>query len=168
MSTIVLIGFMGAGKTTVSKKLSEVLNKPLIDMDVHLVGNLGCSINDYFETYGESAFRMQETALLKSCLQEEGVIATGGGVVLQEENQKLLKDHLVVYLKADVDQLIDRIRQDKKQIRPLAESSKDEELRQLFFLREKHYETLADITIDTNSKTPEEVVAEIVKQVESL
>lgn len=165
MAAIVLIGFMGAGKTTISRKLSMQLKKPLIDMDTKLVEEVGCSISQYFELHGEAAFRQKETKLLKNSLQEEAIIATGGGVILQEENQRLLTDHLVVYLKADPDLLIKRIRQDHKQARPLALDKDDTELKELFFSRKKHYETLADLTIETTGKSPAEVVSEIIKQV---
>ena len=165
MAAIVLIGFMGAGKTTISRKLSMQLKKPLIDMDTKLVEEVGCSISQYFELHGEAAFRQKETKLLKNSLQEEAIIATGGGVILQEENQRLLTDHLVVYLKADPDLLIKRIRQDHKQARPLALDKDDTELKELFFSRKKHYETLADLTIETTGKSPAEIVSEIIKQV---
>ncbi|MEC3941377.1 shikimate kinase [Enterococcus mundtii] len=165
MAAIVLIGFMGAGKTTISRKLAMQLKKPLIDMDTKLVEEFGCSISQYFELHGEAAFRQEETKLLKTSLQEEGIIATGGGVILQEENQRLLTDHLVVYLKADPNLLIKRIRQDQKQARPLALDKDDTELKELFFSRKKHYERLADLTIETTGKSPAEVVSEIIKQV---
>ncbi|MDA9460968.1 Shikimate kinase I [Enterococcus mundtii 3F] len=165
MAAIVLIGFMGAGKTTISRKLSMQLKKPLIDMDTKLVEEFGCSISEYFESHGEAAFRQEETKLLKTSLQEEAIIATGGGVILQEENQRLLADHLVVYLKADPDLLIKRIRQDHKQARPLALDKDDTELKELFFSRKKHYETIADLTIETTGKSPAEIVSEIIKQV---
>ena len=90
MTSLVLIGFMGAGKTTISKKLAARLDQPVIDMDDYLVQQLGCSIEQYFATFGEAAFRDHETALLKTILQKKAVIATGGGVVLQKENQELL------------------------------------------------------------------------------
>ena len=66
MTSLVLIGFMGAGKTTISKKLAARLDQPVIDMDDYLVQQLGCSIEQYFATFGEAAFRDHETALLKT------------------------------------------------------------------------------------------------------
>lgn len=165
MTAIVLIGFMGAGKTTISKKLASCLNYPMIDMDEVLVARLGCSINDYFTEFGESAFREQETALLKEALQQEAIIATGGGVILQKENQKVLQDQLVIYLKGQAEILIDRIRKDKENIRPLALENSDQKLKTMLVTREKMYEKLAKLTIETTAKTPEEIVKEIIKQV---
>lgn len=166
MKSIVLIGFMGAGKTTVSKELSTALNARSVDMDDILVERIGQPISEYFEEHGEASFREHETKLLKESLNEETVIATGGGVILQKENQKVLADKLVVYLKADANVLIKRIREDKVNIRPLAIKNDDGDLKRLFFSREKLYEKLAKITVDTSEKTPAEIVSEILQQVE--
>jgi shikimate kinase len=166
MKSIVLIGFMGAGKTTVSKELSTALNARSVDMDDILVERIGQPISEYFEEHGEASFREHETKLLKEALNEETVIATGGGVILQKENQKVLADKLVVYLKADANVLIKRIREDKVNIRPLAKKNDDGDLKRLFFSREKLYEKLAKITVDTSEKTPAEIVSEILQQVE--
>lgn len=166
MKSIVLIGFMGAGKTTVSKELSTALNARSVDMDDILVERIGQPISEYFEEHGEASFREHETNLLKEALNEETVIATGGGVILQKENQKVLADKLVVYLKADANILIKRIREDKVNIRPLAIKNDDGDLKRLFFSREKLYEKLAKITVDTSEKTPAEIVNEILRQVE--
>ena len=166
MKSFVLIGFMGAGKTTVSKELSTALNARSVDMDDILVERIGQPISEYFEEHGEASFREHETKLLKEALNEETVIATGGGVILQKENQKVLADKLVVYLKADANVLIKRIREDKVNIRPLAIKNDDGDLKRLFFSREKLYEKLAKITVDTSEKTPAEIVSEILQQVE--
>ena len=166
MKSIVLIGFMGAGKTTVSKELSTALNARSVDMDDILVERIGQPISEYFEEHGEASFREHETKLLKEALNEETVIATGGGVILQKENQKGLADKLVGYLKADANVLIKRIREDKVNIRPLAIKNDDGDLKRLFFSREKLYEKLAKITVDTSEKTPAEIVSEILQQVE--
>lgn len=166
MESIVLIGFMGAGKTTISKELGTTLNAHAVDMDDILVERIGQPISEYFEEHGEASFRQHETNLLKEALSEESVIATGGGVILQKENQQVLADKLVVYLKADANILIKRIREDKVNIRPLAIKNDDGDLKRLFFSREKLYEKLAKITVDTSEKTPREIVSEILQQVE--
>jgi len=161
MTSLVLIGFMGAGKTTISKKLAARLDQPVIDMDDYLVQQLGCSIEQYFATFGEAAFRDHETALLKTILQKKAVIATGGGVVLQKENQELLKQQ------GEADILIERIRQDQTNIRPLALKNSDTKLREIMWEREKIYKSLAKITIDTSKKSPDEIITEIIKWVEN-
>ncbi|OJG80788.1 hypothetical protein RV14_GL000530 [Enterococcus ratti] len=158
---------MGAGKTTISKKLAQQLGKNVLDMDEQLINRLGCSIAQYFSTAGEAAFRLQETNLLKEFLKKEGIIATGGGTILSKENQKLLKDHQVVYLKGKAEILIERIRQDQETIRPLALKNSDLELKKLLLERRKWYERLAKITIDTSKKSPEEITEEIIEQLEN-
>ncbi|MDT2595790.1 shikimate kinase [Enterococcus dongliensis] len=167
MESIVLIGFMGAGKTTVSKELAAALNTRVVDMDDVLVERIGQPISEYFEEHGEASFREHETNLLKEALNEDSIIATGGGVILQPENQKELSDKLVVYLKAHANILVQRIREDKVNIRPLAIKNDDGDLKRLFFSREKLYEKLAKITVDTSGKSPQEIVAEIIQQVAS-
>ncbi|MDT2639854.1 shikimate kinase [Enterococcus dongliensis] len=167
MESIVLIGFMGAGKTTVSKELAAALNTRVVDMDDVLVERIGQPISEYFEEHGEASFREHETNLLKEALNEDSIIATGGGVILQPENQKVLSDKLVVYLKAHANILVQRIREDKVNIRPLAIKNDDGDLKRLFFSREKLYEKLAKITVDTSGKSPQEIVAEIIQQVAS-
>ncbi|OQO70472.1 shikimate kinase [Enterococcus villorum] len=166
MNPIVLIGFMGAGKTTVGKKLASKLGKSMIDMDDQLVIRLGCPIDSYFATFGESAFRLHEATLLKEVLQKDAIIATGGGAILSKENQLLLKDHCTIYLKAEADILIERIRQDQKNIRPLALKNNDLELKKMIVERGNLYEQLATITIDASQKTPEKIITEIIKRVE--
>lgn len=166
MESIVLIGFMGAGKTTISKELATTLNARVVDMDDVLVERIGQPISEYFEEHGEASFREHETNLLKEALNEESVIATGGGVILQKENQKVLSDKLVVYLKADANVLVKRIREDKVNVRPLAIKNDDGDLKRLFFSREKFYEKLAKITVDTSEKLPKDIVSEIIQQVE--
>lgn len=168
MESIVLIGFMGAGKTTISRELAATLNVRVVDMDDVLVERIGQPINDYFEKHGEDSFRKNETALLKEALNEEAVIATGGGVILQKENQKVLSNKLVVYLKADANVLVKRIREDKVNIRPLALKNADGDLKRLFYSREKLYEKLAKITVDTSEKLPQDIVNEIIQQVKGV
>lgn len=166
MESIVLIGFMGAGKTTISKELAATLNARVVDMDDVLVERIGQPISDYFDEHGETSFRQHETNLLKEALNEESIIATGGGVILQKENQHVLSDKLVVYLKADANVLVQRIREDRVNVRPLAIKNDDGDLKRLFFSREKLYEKLAKITVDTSQKLPAEIVNEIIHQVE--
>lgn len=165
MSAIVLIGFMGAGKTTISKELGNTLSARVVDMDDVLVERIGQPIADFFAEHGEQAFRQHETELLKEAILEDSIIATGGGVILQKENQKVLSDKIVIYLKADPEVLVDRIRNDHINIRPNAMSKNDGEIKQLFFTREKMYEKLAKYTVDTSCKKPVEIVEEIMQQV---
>lgn len=163
MESIILIGFMGAGKTTISREVANILNCQRVDMDDVLVERIG-SISQYFEQHGEASFRQHETNLLKEAITQESVIATGGGVILQEENQQVLADKKVIYLKADPEVLIDRIRNDEENIRPNAANKDDGEIKDLFHSRERLYEQLAKITVETSHRCPQEIASEIIQQ----
>lgn len=162
MESIILIGFMGAGKTTISREVANLLNCQRVDMDDVLVERIG-SISQYFEKHGEASFRQHETKLLKEAITQKSVIATGGGVIMQEENQQVLADKKVIYLKADPEILIDRIRNDQENIRPNASNKDDSEIKHLFYSRERYYEQLAKITVDTTHRCPKEIAQEIIQ-----
>jgi len=119
----VLVGLMGSGKSSIGRRLAIYLNVPLVDLDDYIVAKDGRAIPDIFAQDGESFFRQLETACLREVLGRQAVIATGGGVVLSEENRKLLKDHPpVIWLKASPDFLARRIFGDSN--RPLIAGEK--------------------------------------------
>ena len=92
MENIILIGFMGCGKTTVGKKLASMSGRKFLDMDDEIVRRAGMKITEIFEKYGEDRFRQMETELCEQLSETEGlVIATGGGVIKNERNMQLLK-----------------------------------------------------------------------------
>ncbi|WP_207940579.1 shikimate kinase [Enterococcus sp. DIV2402] len=166
MNQIVLIGFMGAGKTTVGNLLAEKLNSQQYDFDQLIVEKIGMSIADYFEQYGDVAFREIETTVLAEVDALDGILSTGGGIVLKAENRELLKKMAnVVYLKADLTELIQRVTQDEENIRPLADSKTPQEIEAIYRPRVPLYEESAQIIIETTGKTPQEIVTEILKQV---
>ena len=120
---IVLLGFMGSGKSSVARKLAPRLNLPRIDLDARLEEEDGRSIADIFAQDGEAAFREMETSHLQRALQESGVVATGGGIVTRPENCELLKSAstrgaLIVYLRIAPRVLASRIRR-QPGVRPL-------------------------------------------------
>ncbi|WP_159721694.1 shikimate kinase [Enterococcus sp. CSURQ0835] len=162
---IVLIGFMGAGKSTISRLLAKNLAQPFIDLDDELEKTLAGSIPDFFAEHGEAAFRKLETATLKQALQAEQIIATGGGIVTSQENRQLLKKEHVIYLKTQPEKLVARIREDQKTIRPLAETKTDHELLALFLARQAWYEEVASIMIETDQRTPAEIAQKIQEEV---
>ena len=123
----VLIGYMGAGKTTVGKQLASKCGKQFADTDAMIVEREKMSINDIFAKYGESHFRAIETNLLKEMMDSMSgyVISCGGGLPLKEENRAYLKRlGKVIYLKADESDIIKRLRNDNT--RPLLKGPKDE------------------------------------------
>ncbi|CAM3065885.1 AAA family ATPase [Lactococcus hircilactis] len=155
--SVILIGFMGAGKSTVAKALSA----DYIDLDRVIERQIQRSIASYFEEFGEAQFRVLEGEVLAEQLKKNLPIATGGGIVERIENRKLLKQHMqVVYLKADFSVLFDRILNDATHVRPLAKNG-EAVLKARYLAREKYYETLANLVINVNQKTPEEIARHI-------
>lgn len=155
----ILLGFMGAGKTTIGRLLDPNFH----DMDAELVFELGMPVAQYFATYGEESFRSQETALLKRLLQEEGgVISTGGGLVMRQENLELLKTNPYnIFLKLDFEALYQRLQADKTHQRPLFLNQSKNELKALYDYRLPLYESCATHTIETGGLTPEEIAEKI-------
>lgn len=159
---LLLIGFMGVGKSTVAEKLAQTLAMPLIDLDALIEQRIGMPIKDYFEKFGETAFRQVETAVLQENLTIEAVIATGGGVVLKAFNRKLLQKHpRVVYLTASDQHIVQRLHNDQRNVRPLILEKTPEEILAIAKERESYYQEAATIVVDTSDKTPEAIVAEI-------
>lgn len=152
----VLVGFMGAGKTTIGR----LLDPAFVDMDALLVQRLEMPISDYFARFGEESFRQQESLLLQELLkQETSVIATGGGIVLRPENRELLKSNACnIYLQIDFDRLYQRLATDPVNKRPLFLDKTQEEFRALYEQRLPLYEELATHVLDVADKTPEEIV----------
>ncbi|AZN43851.1 shikimate kinase [Paenibacillus albus] len=158
---VALIGFMGTGKSTVSKELAARLNCGVIDIDAEIVRREGASIADIFGTRGEAEFRAAETAALADVIDcaEALVIATGGGAVLAEHNRKLmLEGSFVVALKADPEQIIARVSQDPD--RPLLQGDVEGRVHKLLEDR-KHAYDFAHLVIDTTKLTVQEVVDSI-------
>lgn len=144
---IVLVGPMGAGKTTVGRQIAYKLGKTFIDVDQELESRTGVSINLIFEIEKEVGFRLRETAMLAELLQRKNcVIATGGGIVVTEDNREILAqtDSLVVYLKTEVKHQLKRLKRDKQ--RPLLQGGgRRERLLNLARERNPWYEEVADM-----------------------
>jgi len=144
---IVLVGPMGAGKTTVGKQMASQLGKTFIDVDQELESRTGVSINLIFEIEKEAGFRARETEVLAELLKKNNcVIATGGGIIVTPENRQLLNqtDSFVVYLKTEVKHQLKRLKRDKQ--RPLLQGSgRRERLLDLARKRNPWYEEVSDI-----------------------
>ena len=164
---LVLCGMMGSGKTTVGKLLAKILAWEWADTDEYIVERYG-DISELFAQKGDAYFREIETETVKMLAQKDRlVLSTGGGVVLRAENISLLKDNgIVVYLRAKKQTLVERLQGDNT--RPLLqkEGSLDDKIEGLLQAREELYEGSADVVLDVDGKTPEEITKEILACVE--
>ncbi|MGT2906577.1 shikimate kinase [Streptococcus dentiloxodontae] len=153
----ILLGFMGAGKTTVAGFLDD----NFIDMDHVIEEKIGMSIADFFAKEGEAAFRKIESETLEELMEcnDDVVISTGGGVVTIEHNRELLKKNrrYNVLLEATFEVLYDRIKHDKVYQRPLFLNNSKEDFQAIYERRMEMYEGLSDLIINVDNRTPEEV-----------
>lgn len=154
----VLLGFMGAGKSTIARGLDP----DYIDMDALIEERLGMSIANFFAEKGEEAFRQVESEVLAELLETNQVVSTGGGVVISQRNRDLLKTNPDnIYLKADFETLYQRIAADKGNQRPLFLNNSKEELREIFQERQAWYEEVASRVLDVTKLSPEEIIEEL-------
>ncbi|WP_133004298.1 MULTISPECIES: shikimate kinase [Marinomonas] len=157
---IILVGPMGAGKTTIGRLLSHSLGREFYDSDRIIEENAGADIPWIFEKEGEDGFRKRETQALECMLHNQDcvVLATGGGIVMREENRELLSnsDALVVYLYASVSQQLHRT--SKSNHRPLLQTSDPKAtLNALFKVRDPLYREVATLVVETDSRHPKSV-----------
>ena len=152
---------MGAGKTTVGMELAKKLNYKLIDTDHSIENDQSREIKDIFSEDGELFFRNLETLKLKELINvENAIISTVGGIILKDENRSILNNLFTIYLKADFENIFNRIKQDTS--RPLLltddpyNTAKD-----IFKSRQSVYESFK-IHVRTDNKTPHQVVEEII------
>lgn len=166
MKNIILIGFMGTGKTEVGKILANYLKKEFLDIDYLIEEEAKMSINEIFSRFGEEYFRELESEKVKFASKLENfVIATGGGVVLREDNVKRLKSSgILVWLTASPEEIYNRLKDTSN--RPLlAMPDPYLQIKSLLEFRMPYYRHAADIIIPTDSTPPQVVAERIIKKI---
>lgn len=167
MRKIYLVGFMGCGKSAIGRRLSYFLKMPYYDMDSEIVRQQGMTIPEIFEKFGEQHFRQLETEFLRNFRNEACIIATGGGVAMNEENRKIMRrTGLVFFLDATFEDIYKRIKNDLN--RPIVQRSSKSELEQLFHTRRKFYRQAGHIRVLTEDRTIRQIVEYIGFQVNRL
>lgn len=152
---LILVGPMGAGKTSIGRRLAERFGLEFTDVDQVVVDRCGATINTIFEHLGEAGFREREKAALDQVLTEEGrLVSTGGGAVLDRDNRLLMQRRgFVVYLRVGVHAQLRRLGRDRS--RPLLQrGDREQVLADLAAAREPFYLEVADLMLDTDSLSP--------------
>jgi shikimate kinase len=152
---------MGSGKSSVGRRVAELTGRPFLDTDLLLQSKLGRSIPQIFALYGEDAFRAHETGILKSLEPDRNVLATGGGIVVREENWTHLRRlGVTIYLKGSLSTLVGRLESSKKK-RPLLDDEQwEKRLEQLLAQRMPYYER-ADLIISVDTTSIDEAADQI-------
>lgn len=166
-TNIFLVGPMGAGKSTIGKRLAKALKMSFIDSDHVIEERTGVNIPTIFDIEGEAGFRKREAETIDELTQKkEIVLATGGGAILNAANrQHLMSRGVVIYLRTSVSQQLARTKHDRN--RPLLSTGNPEhKLNELMRVRAPLYEEIADIIVDTDSKHTNHVVRTIQKRLE--
>lgn len=166
-ASIALIGFMGTGKTAVSKVLSRRLNRELIDSDKAIEKDTGMTIAEIFKKDGEDVFRDMESQMIKELKDKKGaIISFGGGVCLREENIGNIKEnHKVILLEASSKVIFERVGRDSS--RPVLKGKLDlASIEKIMDKRKASYRRCADKTIDTDGKTISAIVNIIIKELD--
>lgn len=165
MHNVILIGFMGCGKTSVGIRLSNRLQWKLEDTDKLIERKYRCSIAEIFASQGEAAFRQMETDCLHELLasKKQSVLSVGGGLAIHPQNQPLLRQlGSVIHLKATPETVYERLKNDTT--RPLLQTEHPKQrIQELMEKRLPVYERLADRTIEVDAKAVEEIVEEILQ-----
>jgi shikimate kinase len=163
---VLLIGFMGSGKSTVGRMLARRTGRPFVDLDEVIAASTGKTIASVFEDEGEEAFRVSEHAALVALRQKSpSVVACGGGIVLRGENRALLRDAgTVVYLKVSAEEALARIGDVSG--RPLLAGAGASLAPALLASREALYTACADLVVPTEGLTPSEVVEDVAGRLE--
>lgn len=161
---VALIGMMGAGKSSLGRRLAARLNVPFRDADVEIVQAAGCSIPEIFNRYGESAFRDCERKVLDRLLNEPPhILATGGGAFMNMQTRTKIKDNAVsLWIKAPLDVLLTRVM--RKDDRPLLKSGDPKEILEALLREREPIYAMADLTVESLNVPHAETVEHMVKR----
>lgn len=161
---VVLVGFMGAGKTTVGHIIADRLGQPFVDSDVLIEQRLGRSVRDVFATEGEAFFRQLESATVTDLVRgPAAVIALGGGAVEDPRTRAALRDARVVYLRVSYDEAMSRIGGDE--LRPMLGRP---DLGDVYKRRQPLYEDISVFIIDTDGRRPDAVASDVLTELARL
>lgn len=166
---IFLIGFMGAGKSTIAKELQKRLGFGLVEMDARIVEEQGMSINDIFSQFGEERFRDIESQLILDLGHEEAsIVSCGGGVVVRSRNTEFMKQSgKVVYLTASPETVFQRVRYSTD--RPILNGNMNVEyIKGLMEKRQAFYEDAADLMVATDNRSQQDICDEIIRRLHEL
>ena len=168
-NNIVLIGYRGCGKTTVGQLLARRLARTFVDTDALIEQQAGNSITEIFSAQGEKGFRSRDSAVINDLTQQTGqIIAVGGGAVMDPQNaQRLKATGTLIWLTAPAQVLWERISKDQTTTRPdLTPTGGLHEVRQILAQREPIYRAAADLTLNTDHQSLEQVVEAIISRIE--
>ena len=169
MRNLILVGPMGAGKSTIGRLLAKELHLPFKESDKEIEVRTGANIPWIFDKEGEPGFRDRETAMIVELCHENGIVlATGGGAVMRPENRQALRNGgRVVYLHASIEQQVARTSRDRN--RPLLRNANPEKiLRDLLAVRDPLYREIADLVVETDERPPRMVVLDILERLAQL
>lgn len=161
-----LIGFMGAGKTTVSRELSKMTGRKELDMDAYIVDREGMTIKDMFDRFGEEYFRQKETeSLIEIMDMDDLIVSCGGGVVVKDENVDHMKNGgVIVLLTATPQTTLDRVKNSTD--RPILNGNMNIEfITELMNKRKDRYLSVADIIVETDDKSVFDICTEIMDKI---
>lgn len=160
---VFLVGFMGAGKTTIASELERKLEMNRVEMDEMIVKKQGMSISEIFDEYGETYFRnLESNCLIELQKEKQSIVSCGGGVVMRDDNaEHMKKNGRVVLLQATPQTILDRVKDSDE--RPILNGHMNVEyIKNLLAKRQEKYDAIADVVINTDNKTESEIVDEII------
>jgi len=165
---LILVGMMGSGKTTMGRALAKHLGKVFIDSDEEIIKRTGVTIPHIFDIEGEAGFRQRESASIRELVRRDNtVLATGGGVVIDEQNRELLQQNgIVIYLKASVHDLWYRTRHDRN--RPLLQTGNPHaKLTELYQLRDPLYRQMSDIVVQSGRQNAHTLMLHVADEIDA-